>query len=331
MFLCVQVHVPSLTVFANWPTRGTPLSYVTALDVSPQSHYLAIGNDKGKVLLYRYVCMKYLIILLDTLWTRKGTSWGKKTVMLQYKSTISCTFNQPIFRTFTITSIQSHTHKKKILDIVVHFLTLLATQYTHYCSAPLPSPYLKTFFVNYSCTHTVSQTSVTCKSVIPSLCMEHQMICWHHRINFQNQEQIRKKFNSCVQLIINSCKRWLLFTHNIILYIHRNYVGTLVCYHFSKNANTFLILVGLQYIGEPQHPMICVTPFPSRLVWQACLHLVLTKVQTQMYSEVQSSILLSLAHHFGCFGACSYECRLLIQLGVIGNKTLEMRPTKLST
>ncbi|XP_064404926.1 U3 small nucleolar RNA-associated protein 18 homolog isoform X2 [Halichondria panicea] len=47
------VHMPSLSVFSNWPTRKTPFSYVSAFDLSPQSRYLAIGNDKGKVLLYR--------------------------------------------------------------------------------------------------------------------------------------------------------------------------------------------------------------------------------------------------------------------------------------
>ena len=31
----------------------TPLSYVFSLDFSPNSGYLAVGNDKGKVLLYR--------------------------------------------------------------------------------------------------------------------------------------------------------------------------------------------------------------------------------------------------------------------------------------
>ncbi|KAF9431519.1 U3 small nucleolar RNA-associated protein 18 [Entomortierella beljakovae] len=47
------VHIPSLKVFPNWPTKGTPLSYVSSLAFSPRSGYLAIGNDKGKVLLYR--------------------------------------------------------------------------------------------------------------------------------------------------------------------------------------------------------------------------------------------------------------------------------------
>ncbi|KAI1293415.1 U3 snoRNP protein [Mortierella claussenii] len=47
------IHIPSLKVFPNWPTKGTPLSYVSTLAFSPRSGYLAIGNDKGKVLLYR--------------------------------------------------------------------------------------------------------------------------------------------------------------------------------------------------------------------------------------------------------------------------------------
>jgi U3 small nucleolar RNA-associated protein 18 len=46
-------HVPSGTAFANWPTAKTPLSYVTAIDFSPSDGYLAVGNDKGRVLLYR--------------------------------------------------------------------------------------------------------------------------------------------------------------------------------------------------------------------------------------------------------------------------------------
>jgi U3 small nucleolar RNA-associated protein 18 len=46
-------HAPSLGVFSNWPTSGTPLSYVNTVDWSPGGGYLAMGNDKGKVLLYR--------------------------------------------------------------------------------------------------------------------------------------------------------------------------------------------------------------------------------------------------------------------------------------
>lgn len=54
-FFNIQVHLPSQTVFCNWPVRRTPLGYVTAVDISPHSKYLAIGNAKGRVLLYRYL------------------------------------------------------------------------------------------------------------------------------------------------------------------------------------------------------------------------------------------------------------------------------------
>mmetsp|Transcript_26560 Transcript_26560/g.37069 ORF Transcript_26560/g.37069 Transcript_26560/m.37069 type:complete len:125 (+) Transcript_26560:168-542(+) len=47
------VHVPSRTVFANWPTAKTPLHNVSTIDFSPKSRFCAIGNAKGKVLLYR--------------------------------------------------------------------------------------------------------------------------------------------------------------------------------------------------------------------------------------------------------------------------------------
>jgi len=47
------LHVPSQTVFSNWPTSKTPLQYVWSLDFSPQSKFMAIGNDKGKCLLYK--------------------------------------------------------------------------------------------------------------------------------------------------------------------------------------------------------------------------------------------------------------------------------------
>lgn len=54
-FLCVcyaQVHLPSLTAFANWPTSSTPLGHVTAVDFASRSEYVAIGNTRGRVLLY---------------------------------------------------------------------------------------------------------------------------------------------------------------------------------------------------------------------------------------------------------------------------------------
>ena len=48
-----MVHLPSYTVFSNWPTQKTPLHYVSAMDFSPNSGYVAVGNDRGRVLLYR--------------------------------------------------------------------------------------------------------------------------------------------------------------------------------------------------------------------------------------------------------------------------------------
>ena len=46
------MHVPTATVYANWPTLNTPLGYVWSMDFSSDSRFLAIGNDKGKCLLY---------------------------------------------------------------------------------------------------------------------------------------------------------------------------------------------------------------------------------------------------------------------------------------
>ena len=47
------IHVPSYTVFQNWPTSRTPLGYIHSLCFSPKGGFLAAGNAKGKVLLYR--------------------------------------------------------------------------------------------------------------------------------------------------------------------------------------------------------------------------------------------------------------------------------------
>lgn len=46
-------HTPSRTAYQNWPTAGTPLGVVTALGWSPRSDVLAMGNQRGRVLLYR--------------------------------------------------------------------------------------------------------------------------------------------------------------------------------------------------------------------------------------------------------------------------------------
>ncbi|KAI8983300.1 WD40-repeat-containing domain protein [Trametes punicea] len=47
-----MVHLPSLTVFSNWPTSSTPLGHVTSVDFSACSEYVAVGNNRGRVLLY---------------------------------------------------------------------------------------------------------------------------------------------------------------------------------------------------------------------------------------------------------------------------------------
>jgi len=47
------LHVPTQTVFSNWPTSKTPLGYVWSIDFSPKSKFMAIGNDKGKCMLYK--------------------------------------------------------------------------------------------------------------------------------------------------------------------------------------------------------------------------------------------------------------------------------------
>lgn len=47
------VHGDTGRTFANWPTNKTPLHYVTAAAFSPQGGFLTVGNDRGRVLLYR--------------------------------------------------------------------------------------------------------------------------------------------------------------------------------------------------------------------------------------------------------------------------------------
>jgi len=47
------VHLPSCSVFSNWPTAQTPIGYASCVDFSPNGGLLAVGNAKGRVLLYR--------------------------------------------------------------------------------------------------------------------------------------------------------------------------------------------------------------------------------------------------------------------------------------
>lgn len=47
------VHLPSQTVFSNWPTSRTPVHYPSDVAFSPSSGFVSIANARGKALLYR--------------------------------------------------------------------------------------------------------------------------------------------------------------------------------------------------------------------------------------------------------------------------------------
>ncbi|KAL5198715.1 hypothetical protein ABZP36_002227 [Zizania latifolia] len=47
------VHVPSLTVYQNWPGPGFSLHYPRCLDFSPGNGFLSVGHAGGKILLYK--------------------------------------------------------------------------------------------------------------------------------------------------------------------------------------------------------------------------------------------------------------------------------------
>lgn len=47
------VHLPSYSVYSNWPQRLTPLHTVETLAFSPDGGCLAVGNKRGKVLLFQ--------------------------------------------------------------------------------------------------------------------------------------------------------------------------------------------------------------------------------------------------------------------------------------
>jgi WD40 repeat protein len=46
------VHLPSCTVYRNWPTAQTPLGRITAVAFGVKSNTLAVGNDSGKIRLW---------------------------------------------------------------------------------------------------------------------------------------------------------------------------------------------------------------------------------------------------------------------------------------
>ncbi|XP_078682010.1 U3 small nucleolar RNA-associated protein 18 homolog [Branchiostoma floridae x Branchiostoma belcheri] len=47
------VHLPTLSVFSNFPEADSTVKRVQCLDFSPHSGYLAMGNNQGRALLYR--------------------------------------------------------------------------------------------------------------------------------------------------------------------------------------------------------------------------------------------------------------------------------------
>lgn len=47
------IHVPTMTAFSNWPTSKSPLHYVHSVAFSPSTGYVAIGNARGRVVMYR--------------------------------------------------------------------------------------------------------------------------------------------------------------------------------------------------------------------------------------------------------------------------------------
>ena len=46
------IHLPSYKVISNWPSNKTPLHYVSSTAFSRNNSYLAVGNARGRVLLY---------------------------------------------------------------------------------------------------------------------------------------------------------------------------------------------------------------------------------------------------------------------------------------
>ena len=46
------IHLPSCTVYRNWPTTSTPLGRITAVAWSPTSEMIAVANEQGKIRLW---------------------------------------------------------------------------------------------------------------------------------------------------------------------------------------------------------------------------------------------------------------------------------------
>lgn len=46
------IHLPSCSVFSNWPTDKTPFGRISAIALSRDGGYLAVGNDQGQIRLW---------------------------------------------------------------------------------------------------------------------------------------------------------------------------------------------------------------------------------------------------------------------------------------
>ena len=116
------IHLPTGTVFQNWPSDRTPLRKVTSLDFSPGGGYLAVGNSRGRVLLYRL--------------NHYGSAWIKLIILTKQeikKSDKSDKLNQlnkrdKLRRREEATGYTRSTGKKKEKDgIITLFLTFFST------------------------------------------------------------------------------------------------------------------------------------------------------------------------------------------------------------
>lgn len=48
------VHLPSRTVYSNWPNFRTKLSFINRVEFSQNSKYMALGNENGNVIVYNF-------------------------------------------------------------------------------------------------------------------------------------------------------------------------------------------------------------------------------------------------------------------------------------
>ncbi|KAJ5150927.1 uncharacterized protein N7482_010179 [Penicillium canariense] len=46
------IHLPSCTVYRNWPTANTPLGRISSVAISPNNEQLAVANEQGRIRLY---------------------------------------------------------------------------------------------------------------------------------------------------------------------------------------------------------------------------------------------------------------------------------------